>query len=41
MRVVRRAEIGTVHSLGLPTGEPAAVANSNSSARGSASMARW
>jgi len=40
MRVVCRAEIGTVHLLGLPAGEPAAVANT-SSARGSASMARW
>lgn len=40
MRVVRRAEIGTVHLLGLPAGEPAEAANS-SSARGLASMARW
>jgi len=40
MRVVRRAELGTVHLLGLPAGEPAAPANT-SSARGLALMARW
>lgn len=36
--VVRRAEIGTVHLLGLPAGEPAAAGNT-SLARGLALMA--
>ena len=38
--VVRRAELGPAHSLGLPAGELGGVANT-SSARGLASMARW
>ena len=38
--VVRRAELGPAHSLGLPAGELGGVANT-SSARGLALMARW
>ena len=39
--VMREAELGTVHPLGLPAGEPEAPANRAFSARGLALMAGW